>query len=246
MSLEFLQPDAAVAHAGRTPVARSAMEREAEAAGARFEVRDGWNVAVDYAGADGAARTSVGWADVSHLGKVEVQAARADLVKIVAAGTGGAGLRLGTALRAGDAWWCPVTPEKLLVLGDEGRLGGRLEEAAQGAAGPVSVVDLTSAYGALTVIGPQARETFARFTALDLRPASTPVAGFRPGSVARTPGYVLREAEDRYLLLFGWALGSYLWEQMADAAGHLGGAPIGVDALPALAAAAPEEAATRA
>ena len=45
-----------------------------------------------------------------------------------------------------------------------------------------------------------------------------PVGGFRPGSVARTPGYVLREDADRFLMLFGWALGEYLWTVVADAA----------------------------
>ena len=57
-----------------------------------------------------------------------------------------------------------------------------------------------------------------------------PVGAFRPGSVARTPGMVLREAEDRYLMLFGAALGEYVWTVVADAAGHLGGGPVGADA----------------
>ena len=48
MSLEFLAPDAAVASDRHTPLARTPMERAARSAGARFEVRDGWNVAVAY------------------------------------------------------------------------------------------------------------------------------------------------------------------------------------------------------
>ena len=79
--------------------------------------------------------------------------------------------------------------------------------------------------GALTIAGPLAPETFARFTAIDLRPQVTPVHGFRPGSVARTPGAILREAEDRWLMLFGAALGSYVWTVVADAAASLGGGP---------------------
>ena len=47
--------------------------------------------------------------------------------------------------------------------------------------------------------------------------------------MARTPGYVLVEAEDRLLVLVGWALGEYLWEVVADAAEHLGGGPVGAD-----------------
>ena len=33
-------------------------------------------------------------------------------------------------------------------------------------------------------------------------------------------------------MLFGWALGEYIWEVVADAAERLGGGPVGVDALP--------------
>jgi len=71
----------------------------------------------------------------------------------------------------------------------------------------------------------------ARFSAVDLRPQVLPVQGFRPGSVARTPGMVVREGEDRFLVLFGWAVGAYVWETVADAGAHVGGAPVGLDAL---------------
>ncbi len=49
--------------------------------------------------------------------------------------------------------------------------------------------------------------------------------------MARTPGAVLREAEDRWLMLFGAAVGCYVWTVVADAAESLGGGPVGLEAL---------------
>jgi glycine cleavage system aminomethyltransferase T len=191
---DFLQP---VAAGGA--IARSPMEGQALAAGARFEVRDGWNLAVAYGG--GAPDAPVAWADVSHLRKLEVR--------------GRHELAPGMASRVNGAWWCPVTRERTLVIG----------------AADVDALDVTTTLAALTIVGPLAREAFARFCALDLRPQAMPVGAFRPGSVARTPGYVLREDDERFLVLFGWALGEYLWTVVADAATSLGGAPMGIDAL---------------
>ena len=97
--------------------------------------------------------------------------------------------------------------------------------------GDLELVDVTSVFASLTISGSLARECFARFCALDLRPAVTPVNALRPGSIGRQPGTLIREAEDRYLILFGWAVGEYMWSVVSDAAGHLGGGPIGVDQL---------------
>jgi len=208
-TLAFLDPSPKPGAGRHVAVARSPMESQAIAAGATMERRDGWNIAASFAGPDHSA--VVGFADVSHLRKTELQGD--DL-----------GGTMGDAVRENGAWTCPLTPAKRLII------GGEVDPAG---------VDVTGAYCALTIVGPQARETIARFCALDLRPDVTPVAGLRPGSVARSPGLIVREDTDRYLLLVGWAYGEYLWTVVADAAGHLGGGPIGVDALPDLPEALP-------
>jgi heterotetrameric sarcosine oxidase gamma subunit len=225
VSLEFLSPEPAGGDRF-TPIARSPMERVAREAGARFEVRDGWSVAVDYdvPGPNGSA-DSAAWADVSHLGKLELQAAPAELAALA-----DVELRLGHASRAGDAWWLPLHPERVLVVGEPApvrALRGRLEERA-------TVLDVTTVFAAMTILGPRARDVIARFCALDLRDRVTPVGGLRPGSIARTPGTIVREDADRFLMLFGAALGEHMWTVVADAATHLGGRPVGVDGLPAL------------
>jgi hypothetical protein len=196
VSFEFLSAG------GTDVVARSPMERQARAAGARFEVRDGWNVAVAYRGEAEALRT-VGFADASHLRKYELQG------ELPA-------LEFGRGTVDGDATWLPMTATRALILGGEP---------------PAGALEVTTGFGALRLAGPLARETFARFTAIDLRSHVTKPGDWRPGSVARTPGGILCEAEDRYLMLFGAALGQYVWTVVADAAGHLGGGPVGDDAL---------------
>ena len=106
MSLEFLSPSQAA-------LARSPMEREALEAGARLELRDGWNVAVGFDGAEPErerCRSSVGFADRSHLGKIEVQADPADLARITGP------LELGVAARSEDTWWCPYAADRALAL----------------------------------------------------------------------------------------------------------------------------------
>jgi heterotetrameric sarcosine oxidase gamma subunit len=232
-SLAFLSP-------GPGAVAKSPMEPGAAAAGATFEERDGWKVATSFADPDterALCASSVGFADVSRLGKIELQAGRDDLAAMVAATTGGESLALGRATRAAGAWWCPYSPTKAVVLcapADTVALRDHLTASAADANGLASVIDITAAQGAMTILGPLARELFARFTAIDLRPQVTPVHGWRPGSVARTGGAILCEAPDRYLMLFGAAFGQYMWTTVADAAEHLGGGPVGVDALPAL------------
>jgi glycine cleavage system aminomethyltransferase T len=199
VSLDFLSP-------APTAIARSPMERQARAAGARIEERDGWNVAVEFEG-EADHRATVAFADRSALGKLELH--------------GEHGLELGTAERRDGALWCPLTAERALVLCEPARTADLRERLGADA------VDLTSAMAALTIAGPLAREAFARFTAIDLRDRMTPVHGFRPGSVARTPGSILREAEDSWLMLFGAALGGYMWTVVADAAASLGGGPVG-------------------
>jgi glycine cleavage system aminomethyltransferase T len=190
VSLAFLAP------AATGVLARSPMERQARKARARFEERDGWNVAVAF---PNESSERVGFADVSHIRKYELLG---DLPR----------LELGRATVEGAATWLPMTRERALILGGDA---------------PDGALDVTTAFAALRLSGPLARETFARFTAIDLRPHVTGPGDWRPGSVARTPGGILCETDDRYLMLFGSAFGQYMWTVVADAAGHLGGGPVG-------------------
>jgi len=196
----------------RAPAARSPLGDAATGSGATLEERDGWLVAASFgdpAAERAAIAETVGFADRSQLTKLELQ---------------GAPGAIEAALTAASGWCFGLTPTRALLLSEPGA-AIELDESA------LRSCDLTGSLAALTIAGPAAREVIARFCALDLRERSLPVGGFRPGSVARTPGYLLREADERFLILFGAAYGAYLWEVVADAAARLGGRPVGLDAL---------------
>ncbi len=234
MSFEFLEPDRAEPEIGFEPVPASVLLPQVREAGANVDVRDGWRVAVDF-GSPGreleACRATAGFADVSPLGKIELQGAAPE-VAAVASAAGGEGIEVGRATPAADAWWCPFSTRRLLVVCDPTRtpaLRKSLEASADGL--PVTVTDLTCALAAIAITGPLATEVLARQTALDLRPDQTPECSFRPGSVARIPGMVIRQRGDRYVLMFGSAYAQYMWAQITDAAEPLGGYVVGADAL---------------
>ena len=110
----------------------------------------------------------------------------------------------------------------------------RLTASAADANGLGSVIDITSAQGAMTILGRRPARCSRASRRSTCARRSLRVHACRPGSVARTGGAILCEAPDRYLMLFGAALGQYVWTLVDDAARHLGGGPIGAGALPPL------------
>ena len=243
MSFEFLAPDeVGPGPGGAPPPQRSPIEWAHLDAGARLGERAGWQVVIDYGAAEperAACRNAVGIADLSCLGKLELQADPPTTASIVSSLAGGAGLELGRAALHDGTWWCPVTAGRVMAVTPPERTAAvrRALEDEAGRARFASVTELTSAWGSNAVVGPHARETFARATALDMRPARFPERAFAPVSVARTPGLVLREDGDRFLHLFGAGYAQYNWTVFVDAAQSLGGRAVG---LAALGAAEPE------
>ncbi len=237
MSFEFLAPDAATVAEGERPQPRSPIEWTHRDAGAQIGTRAGWRVVAGYGdtSAEAAAcRSSVGIADLSFLGKLELQGEPGPVAAIVAGLAPGAALAPGRATLSEGVWWCPISASRVLaVTPPEATAGVRdaAEAASARAQGFVSVTELTTALGSNAVIGPLAREALARTTALDLRPQRFPEAAFAPVSVARTPGMVLRESGDLFLHLFGAGYAAYVWTVFIDAAMQLGGRAVGTDAL---------------
>jgi glycine cleavage system aminomethyltransferase T len=200
VSLDFLSPDRASDELGFSPVLKSSMERHQREAGASFEQRDGWLVPVSFPG-EADRLKSVGIADLSHLGKIEVR---------------------GVADPPNDTEgvvWYEITPERALVLcpyRDGYLLRATLARRFSW------VLDQTGALSILALVGPEATSVLRRLTHLHHLPAS--------GDVAHIGAHVL-EQEGGYWIVFPQEFGHYLWEVATDAAGPFGGGPVGVDAV---------------
>jgi len=239
MSFEFLAPDAAEPVDGTAPALRSPIDWALRDQGANFTDRAGWRVVTDFGNGTAeskACRESVGVADVSHLGKLELQAEPAIVSSIVAELTEGGTVELGKARLHEGVWWCPLTMGRVIALSPPERTAAVRErlQAPASAAAFASVIEMTSSYGSNAVAGPLSRETFARTMALDLRPDHFAVGDFAPVSVARTPGMLLRSEPDLYLHLFGAGFAHYVWTVFVDAAEHLGGRAVGSTAVDAV------------
>lgn len=208
MSLAFLSPAEAAQSGSFQPVARSPMSRRQAEAGARFDERDGWRVPVALPGED-ALLATVGIADLSHLGKLEVRGAG-----------DGAGGQTSAGSDVGVLASYAISPRRTLVLCETAVTGALREQLAEQHG---FVLDVTAAYGVLALAGPQADTLLRRLTHLHSFPAS--------GEVAHVNGVHVLERPAGYWLVVPQELGDYLWEVAVDRAQPLGGGPVGVDVL---------------
>lgn len=206
--LEFLSPSLARDDGEFHPVARSAAERVFEAAGALFDERDGWRVPTIVPDTEAFAAT-IGIADVSHLGKLDVRPAppepAADEPSLQQTVTSAVVYRL--------------SPRRALVFFPENARAS----VTKGLGGSNQVLDVTGAYTVLAISGPQARALVSRLTHLHHFPSG--------GEVAHVTAHVLPAGEG-FRILVAQELGHYLAEVALDRARALGGGLVGVDALP--------------
>lgn len=206
-ALDFLSPALARDEGAFHPVARSAAERVFAAAGAIFDERDGWRVPTIVPDTEAHAST-VGIADLSHLGKLDVRPAPSQPQPVD-----------DSLQRSVTSSVYRLSPRRALVLFAE---KDRVEVSAA-LGGSTQVLDVTGAYTVLAVTGPDARALVARLTHLHHFPSG--------GEVAHVTAHVL-PVGDGFRILVAQELGHYLAEVALDRAQALGGGLVGVDALP--------------
>jgi glycine cleavage system aminomethyltransferase T len=214
-SLDFLSPGLAADAGGFHPVARSAMERRFRDAGASFEERGGWLVPVSVPG-EAEHLQHAGVADLSHLTKLDVRPAGEPV--------GGRGVV-----------WYPLSPRRALCFCHAPEL-----DAVRAQLTGRSVLDVTAAYAVLALAGPDAGTVLRRLTHLHHFPSGGAVAHvtahvLAPAAPAGRTGPAPAGTVAEYWIVVAQEHGAYLWDVAVDRASALGGGPVGVDALGAVA-----------
>jgi glycine cleavage system aminomethyltransferase T len=188
------------------------------------------HVALHYGSAAGelaACVCRVGLGDRSELAKLSLEGPRRTLEQVARHLTGMT-LAGGGALRTGTAWWCAVTPERLLVLdepGDGDRLADRIRRL--GVRHPdLRIRDLSQAWSAIAIVGRQTGEVLAR---LGVYGATGDPRSVAPVSVRRVTGTEvtwLLQSDHRALALMGHRDAPAVWRAL-----HTVGQPFGICAV---------------
>jgi sarcosine oxidase subunit alpha len=231
------------------PVRRTPMHHWHQSAGARWIDAGQWKRPDSYgdpAAEVRAVRTDAGLIDVSTLGKIEVIGRdAAELLERVT-------INQWADLAAGRSRYSVMCTEEGIVYDDGvgARLGPQhfyLTATTGNADGVFQWLELwratwrleavvlsrTSAFAAMNLAGPRARDVLARLTALDLSAAAFPYLAGRQGEVAGVPCRLLRigfVGETGYEIHCPSAYGLHLWEAIIDAGAASGLKPFGVEA----------------
>ncbi|MSS71847.1 MAG: FAD-dependent oxidoreductase [Candidatus Latescibacteria bacterium] len=238
----------ALAGPARHPAKRTPMHHRHVALGARVIDLGGWDRPEVYTTPGQeytAVRQKVGVIDVSTLGKLDVRGrdAGALLDRIY--------LNTMSSLRQGRVRYGAVCGDDGIILDDGtvARLGrerffittttGNIEFMEQwltwwAAAWKmsVSVTNVTSAYAAVNVAGPRARDLLAKLTDLDLSTAAIPYMASARGRVAEVPALLLRigfVGELGYEIHYPAEYGEHLWDAVMEAGRPFGIAPFAVE-----------------
>jgi glycine cleavage system aminomethyltransferase T len=213
-------------------------------AGAVVRERYGHMVAAQYGSIPGeisVCMKSVGLADRSDLGTLELRAASAPLDRALAAHLGDPPVAPGTARRLRDVWYLRLEPRRTLLVGAHvalasGPVLGRGADRAD-----LTCRDIGATIAIISVIGPRA----GRLMAAAGLPDELAIGAL--GRDPRDPAVIaiLRESQRRLLVLARTAAIDALWSRLLAAGESLGAAFVGFDALALLGAAAPGDAGDR-
>jgi glycine cleavage system aminomethyltransferase T len=208
------------------------------AAGARLAERDGHTVATHYGSVPAeiaVCMKSVGLADRSELGTLELRASTSLLDRTLSARLGDPPAAPGGARRLRDVWYLRLDARRALLVGTRAALARDPMIGRGSDRGELSCNDIGATVAIVSVIGPRAGRLMAGAGLPD---------DLAIGAIGRDPQdpsviAILRESQRRILVLARAPAIDALWSRLLAAGEPLGAAFVGSDALTLLGAAPP-------
>jgi glycine cleavage system aminomethyltransferase T len=219
------------------PLARTPLYHWHERNGARIGERDGWQVAEVFAGVEqevAAARKNLAIADVSAFAKISLLGAGVPDLTRTLAGNSRAEQPLGVAPLPADPSLlaCRLKQDHLLVMAlttDRSGVDGLI---GPGPGESVIQHDVTSAYAAIWLIGPNCDMALRQMTHHDV--ASMPVGSCAETGLAAVPAILIRPPKlslPSVQVLVPWDVAEYVWETFVVSGRKRNIAPLGMEAL---------------
>lgn len=195
----------------------------------------GWQRPAFYTSPDEEAqqvREAVGLLDASPIGKLDVKGK--DLTRCLN----------GIPEKVGQVGWMTIGTDRILcccLTDDHARIltpAGRVETVEAELNGRITnetdcvhIINVTSVFAAVELIGPQSRALLMKLTTLDIRPDTFPNLTCAQGKVADVHSLVIRTDWNNlltYQIHVSRDYGAYLWEVILEAGHEFGIIPVGV------------------
>ena len=232
--------------AAALPERRTAMHHIHLDMGAVMVDADGWRLPLNYgdtAREAGWLRETVGICDVSPIGKVRVVGGDAALAVTTLASLPveeqvGLVVEADSPLEGGGKLLAAcLASDEYLILTPPGRARPAIAWMRSAPADCAHAVDVTSGLCGVSLVGPATREVLSRVTEVDISSARLPDLRCVQSRFAEIQALLIRRDVNDipiYQLYAGREFGEYLWEVLVDAAGEVGGGPVGTEAMSGL------------
>lgn len=205
------------------------------AAGAVLHLRDGHLVATNYGSVPGeiaVCMKSVGLADRSDYGALELRGEQARLDRALIAQLGDPPLAPGSGRRMRGIWYIRQDSRRALLVGPYEALASGSPTGRGRDRFALPQKDIRATVAILSIIGPRA----ARLLAAAGLPGELAVGAVRRDPRDATVVAILRESQRRFLVLVRRDSAEALWTRLLVAGEPLGAAFVGLDALTLLGA----------
>ena len=224
----------------------TAMHAAHQELGAEFIYRDGWKLPGHYSAVEeevARVKGNGGIFDISPVGKLSFQGA--DVLKEVARA-----LALPERLSVGKSMKCAsptasedsresvtvaaLTYDEAMVFTSPGSRESVAEALEEQLTGCVHMVDLTSAWAGIGVVGPRVGDALARIVELDLDKERFFDGACAQAKTAEVHSLMVRgdvSGECGYQLYVTRDYGQYVWEALVHGGRNVGVAPVGIEAF---------------